>query len=197
MVAHEHSVACGVPAMDAAGRARGFETAPAKIKVTVEDVADEQRCSEHGARRCTTCAALPDPDEAPCDVGCEGLFVDGDTFAVTRCDTCKRFEDDHDAANLATVLINLLHAVHLDSKAATVADALDELVARAGVRPFGEKKLESPAEAAWKAVQASLKAGEDIDSALVDAAERYRLGSATLDALRARYGWAKSEEDRR
>src|SRR5579863_9085607 len=66
-----------------------------------------------------------------CDIGCEGLFVNGDTCCVERCDTCQRFADDGDAGNLATTLINLLYAVHVDCKAATVADALDELVKRA------------------------------------------------------------------
>lgn len=113
---------------------------------------NDQTCNTCGAAAGKTCDGycrehcpaghLPDIHEggSGCDIGCEGLFVDGETLAVTRCDTCERFESDEDAAACVDTLINLLYAVHVDSKAATVADALDELVKRAGVLPFGEDK---------------------------------------------------------
>ncbi len=64
---------------------------------------------------------------------CTGLFVDGETLAVTRCNQCQRFETDEDAAACVDALIDLLRRVGRQIKADTVADAFDELVKRANV----------------------------------------------------------------
>jgi hypothetical protein len=90
--------------------------------------------------------------------GCAGLFVDGHTLAVTRCDYCERFETDFDAAACAHALIDLLRRVGRqlykreqerckrtndpdDALSVTVADALDELVKRAHVEDEPERLL--------------------------------------------------------
>ncbi len=74
---------------------------------------------------------------------CAGLFVDGHTLAVTRCDYCERFETDFDAAACAHALIDLLRRVgrqlHRQGKKCSVADAMDELVKRAHVEDEPEQ----------------------------------------------------------
>jgi hypothetical protein len=111
------------------------------------------------AEACERCAEpLPDPERANCEeyVHCAGLFVDGHTLAVTRCDSCQRFETDFDAAACAHALIDLLRRVGRqlykreqerrkrtndpdDALSVTVADALDELVKRAHVEDEPEQ----------------------------------------------------------
>ena len=75
---------------------------------------------------------------------CPGLFVDGETLAVTRCDTCERFESDEDAAECVNVLLDMLatmlhgpvvegHAI-AGASGMSVADTLDVMEKLLGVR---------------------------------------------------------------
>jgi hypothetical protein len=74
------------------------------------------------------------PTSEACEGHCMGAFVDEETLAVTRCDSCKRFETDEDAAALCTALLEILYGVAREAGSPTVADALDEVARRCAVR---------------------------------------------------------------
>lgn len=95
---------------------------------------------------------LGDPERPGCEqyIHCAGLFVDGETLAVTRCDACDRFEHDPAAASFTNNLIDLVRRVghqmyRLASKeqkeALTVEAVMAELVRRAGVEDEPEHLL--------------------------------------------------------
>lgn len=78
------------------------------------------------------------------DPACPGLFVNSETLAVERCDTCKLFDSDESAAACAEALIQLgLQAlarrpkISLDAAAATLP--IVGILARATVRPISKR----------------------------------------------------------
>jgi hypothetical protein len=46
------------------------------------------------------------PPRKPCDDDCPGAFVNTETLKVERCDTCKRFETDHGAADFVNHVLS-------------------------------------------------------------------------------------------
>jgi hypothetical protein len=54
-------------------------------------------------------------------------------FEIERCETCKRFEDDENAADLVRALLEILDSLGRTRNLPTVADALEALE-RAGAR---------------------------------------------------------------
>jgi hypothetical protein len=84
-----------------------------------------------GARPKGAPATLPKWTACDCQAGvCVEARQDADggqLFEVERCDTCMRFEDDENAADLVRALLEILETLGRTRNLSTVADALEAL----------------------------------------------------------------------